>query len=56
MSFKLLAPLKRASAILSSRRVSRENDITRATQGKKEVGTRVCVGTTERCVGLHNHL
>ena len=40
-SRKLLAPLKRVSVILSSRRVSREKGITRATQGKKEVESRV---------------
>ena len=55
-SRKLLAPLKRVSVILSSRRVSREKGITRATQGKKEVGSGVNGGTGEGCVGLHNHL
>ena len=54
-SRKLLAPLKRVSVILSSRRVSGEKAITRATQAKKgdwewgEWG-----GGRERCVGLHN--
>ena len=40
-SRKLWEPLKRVSVILSSRRVSREKGITRGTQGKKEVGSRV---------------
>ena len=44
-SRKLLAPVKRMSVILSSRRVSREKGITRATQGKKEVGSGVSGGT-----------
>ena len=55
-SRKLLAALKRVNVILSSRRVSREKGITRATQGKKEIGSRVSGGTGEGCVGLHNHL
>ena len=55
-SRKLLAPLKRVSVMLSSRRVSRENGITRGTQGKKEVGSRVRGGTAEGFVGLHNQL
>ena len=55
-SRKFLAPLKRVSVILSSRRVAREKGITRATQGKKEVGSGVSGGTREGCVGLHNHL
>ena len=54
-SGKLLAPLKRLSIILGWRRVSREKGITRATQGKKEVGSRVSGWTKEGCVGLHNH-
>ena len=52
----LLAPLKRVSVILSWRRVSQEKGITRATQGKKEVRSRLSGGTGEGCVGLHNHL
>ena len=55
-SRKLLAPLKRVSVILSSRRVCREKGITRATQGKRGVGSGVSGGTKEGCVGLHNHL
>ena len=55
-SRKLLAPLKRLRVILSSRRVSQEKGITRATQGKKEVGSRLRGGAREGCVGLHNHL
>ena len=49
-SRKLLAPLKRVSVILSSRRVAREKGITRATQEKKEVGSGVSGGGLERDV------
>ena len=55
-SCKLLAPLKRVSVILSSRSMSREKGITRATERKKEVGSGVSGGTAEGCVGLHKHL
>ena len=55
-SRKLLAPLKRVRVILSSRLVSREKGIIRATQGKKEVGSGVSGGGGEGCVGLHTHL
>ena len=44
------------SVILSLRRVSQEKGITRATQGKKEVWSRVTGGTGEGCVGLHNYM
>ena len=55
-SRKLLAPLKRVSVILSWRRVSPEKGITRATPGNNKVGSALCGGTGEGCVGLHNHL
>ena len=55
-SRQLLAPLKRVSVILSSRKVSREKGTTRVTQGKKEGASRVSGGAGEGCVGLHNHL
>ena len=42
--------------MLSSRMVSREKGITRATQGKKDVGIGVSGGTGEGCVGLHTRL
>ena len=51
---KLLAPLKRVSVILSPRRVFREKGVTRTTQGKKGVGSRLSGGTGEGCVG-HTH-
>ena len=43
-SRKLLAPLKRVSVILGSRRASREKGITSAKQGKEEVGNGVSGG------------
>ena len=55
-SRKLLAPLKRVSVVLSSRRVAWEKGIKRATQGEKEVASGERGQTGEGCVGLHNHL
>ena len=52
----LLAPSRRVSVILSSRRVSRERGKTRATQGQKVVGSGVSGATGEGCEGLHNQL
>ena len=54
-SHRLLASLNRVSIMVSSRRVSRGKHITRTTQGKRMVGSRVRRGNGEGCVGLRTH-
>ena len=51
-SRKLLAPLKRVSAVLCLSSVSQERGITRVAQGERVVGSGVRGGTREGCVGL----